>query len=319
MGGRKGMESPNTLVPKGVSEGDVIKGYVRVRAGARTYRIPVDKDGMVPREAIIERYQSVGSRADRSRTSEIVIPARCTPEQIKDWWKNPASCDVCDVDTKDPEIYKCPPSIKGRKRAALSKIAVVADRKEADRIRTILADRFTADELERMSCGGSLIITTKQYTPSCTGYYLRVQTGVVVPRIVYEVGTTPDGIVHEAVHHLRAVEGRSEFPTTSSGKLSEKAYRSMGRDGRRAATQREEVMTVLETIARTSEDPVQSGYYDNVKGKTPRGAYLEDRQILTGGKALKGAAVRKAIAERGYDTNIAASLKADYNKRSKTR
>lgn len=290
-------------------------GLVKVRCGLKTYLIPVDAEGMVPREAIIERYQLIGSRDDLRSDDCMILPDRCTPEQIKRWWVDPESCDISGIDTRNPAIYSVPSDIKGKKRTALSKIAIVADRREADRIRHILAESFTAEELEHMSCNGSLIISTTQYSEGCTGYYLCKQDGVLVPRIIYETGTSADGIVHEAVHHLRAVEGRSR--ATSPGMISGPMYNTAPRRAKKKLIQEEEAMTVVETLVRTPEDITQSGYYDNVPDKTPREAYLEDRQILTGGKRYKGSAARKAIEQNYSRTNIARSLIADYERRSK--
>ena len=175
--------------------------------------IPVGDDGYVPFDAIVQRFHQVGDMRDSESTESIVLPNRLTPEQIAEWWENPSVCDIDGVDTEDSDIYSVPLSIRGRKRKALRRIAVLADKKESDRIKKVLADSFTAEELEEMAGGESLMVSTKPHLRDCTGFYLRKQESVPVPRIVLEEGTTDDGIVHEAVHHLRVKEGRSSFPT----------------------------------------------------------------------------------------------------------
>ena len=175
--------------------------------------IKVGKDGKVPFKAIVRRFHEVGSRRDADSTDSVVLPRELTPSQIREWWDDPSVCDIEGVDTEDSDIYSVPISIRGKKRAALSKIAVLADRKESARIKKVLADSFTADELELMASGIPLMVSSEEHLRDCTGFYLRRQEGCSVPQIVLENGTTPDGIVHEAVHHLRAVDGRTSFPT----------------------------------------------------------------------------------------------------------
>lgn len=168
--------------------------------------IPVGKDGKVPFRAIVRRFHEIGSHRDADSTDAIVLPSELTPEQIREWWDDPSVCDIEGVDTENSDIYRVPTSIRGKKRAALSRIAVLADRKESDRIKKVLADSFTAEELEAMASGIPLMISSEPHLRDCTGYYVHMQKGSPVPQIVLEEGTTPDGIVHEAVHHLRAIK-----------------------------------------------------------------------------------------------------------------
>ena len=227
-----------------------------------------------------------------------MLPNRLTPEQISDWWNDPSICDIEGIDTKDSPVYSVPMSIRGRKRKALRRIAVLSDRKESDHIKKVLARSFTAEELEKMAEGPSVIVSTKDHLRDCTGFYLRRQKGVTVPEIVLEEGTTDDGIVHEFVHHERAVDGRTSFPTTD-GVLDEN-YRRLPIREKNDILRREETETVAETVARTRVDSVHSGYYDSIPGTPSRSAYLSDQELISGSRALKGKAAIKA-AERNYD------------------
>ena len=109
--------------------------------------IPIDENGFVPLDALVSRYQEVGDHRDSFSTDSKVLPAKVTPEQVSDWWNDPSVCDVEGIDTADSTIYSVPFSIRGRKRKALRRIAFIGDRKESDRIKRILADSFTAEEL----------------------------------------------------------------------------------------------------------------------------------------------------------------------------
>lgn len=266
---------------------------------ARNEDIPVDDDGCVPLSAIVGRYQLKGNRRDSSSTSFRVIQQRLTPKEIKEWWSDPGSCDIDGVDTADSPIYEVPKSIRGRKRRAMARIGVVSDRREAARIRRVIASHFTADELELLASGCSIVISTVPELEGCTGFFLRRQNCAPVPEIVLEYGTTEDGIVHEVVHALRAKDGRSPFPTREDGFLDD-GYGSLPKRRRDAIVSREEKETVAETVARTHPDPVESGYYSRIPGIDSRSAYLHDQAVISRSRALKGQAAIRA-AERSFD------------------
>jgi len=268
--------------------------------------IPVGKDGKVPFKAIVRRFHEVGSRRDADSTDSVVLPRELTPSQIREWWDDPSVCDIEGVDTEDSDIYSVPISIRGKKRAALSKIAVLADRKESARIKKVLADSFTADELELMASGIPLMVSSEEHLRDCTGFYLRRQEGCNVPQIVLENGTTPDGIVHEAVHHLRAVDGRTSFPTRDG--ILDPEYRRLPKSRKDTIVSKEEKETVAETVARTRTDPVESGYYGHVPGSSSRGAYLHDQDVLSKSKALKGKAAIRAVEENYERTSISRAI-----------
>lgn len=268
--------------------------------------IPVGKDGKVPFKAIVRRFHEVGSRRDADSTDSVVLPRELTPSQIREWWDDPSVCDIEGVDTEDSDIYSVPISIRGKKRAALSKIAVLADRKESARIKKVLADSFTAEELELMASGIPLMVSSEEHLRDCTGFYLRRQEGCSVPQIVLENGTTPDGIVHEAVHHLRAVDGRTSFPTKDG--ILDPEYRRLPKSRKDSIVSREEKETVAETVARTRTDPVESGYYGHVPGYSSRGAYLHDQDVLSRSRALKGKAAIRAVEENYERTSISRAI-----------
>ncbi len=268
--------------------------------------IPVGDDGFVPLQALLERFHQVGDPSDLRRRSRKVLPRNLTPEEAREWWEDPSSCDIEGVDDGRSAAYSVPVGVIGRKRKALSRIAVVAPRKEASRIKSVLADSFTADELESMAEWPSLVVSTESDLGDCTGYYVRRQKDVPVPRIVLEEGTTPDGIVHEAVHHLRVVEGRSSFPT--AGRVLERSYARIPKRARDEIIRREESETVAETVARTRPDPVESGYYSSVPGADARSAYLRDQELISRSKALKGKAAVRAARESYDRTSISRAI-----------
>ncbi len=294
-------------------------GRMKPRAGKRKARasIPVGLDGFVPFEAIVRRFHEMGSWRDSERTHEVVLPVRLTPEQIAGWWDDPSSCDIEGVDTLGAAVYSVPPEVRGRSRRALARIAVIASPEEAARIKRVMAEAFTAQELELMAESPSLVISTQPHLDDCTGYYVRRQEGEPVPRIILEEGTTPDGIVHELVHHLRALDGRTAFPT--KGRVLSPDYAKMSKARRGEVVTKEEAETVAETVARTKVDPVESGYYSHVPGMDPRAAYLRDQRIISGSRALKGKEAILAAQQNFERSSISRAIISANRKRGRRR
>lgn len=300
---------------------DDIERFSRVRVGLKHYKIPVDGRGIVPTWALAQRFQESGTAKDLQSDSPIILPAECTPKELAQWWADPGSCDVRGIDTLDSRIYDVS-SVPPSKQMAQRRIAVVTpDSGEQRRIRRILSEAFTAEELEEMAVGGSFVIRTVDSCGDATGCYYRRQDGIEVPLIVIEYNTTPDGIVHEVVHHLRAVGKRdgmmqTSIPVDKHGRMRNGLLNVM--PGRRKARilEDEEKLTVAETVVRTGKDERQSGYYDSARGKSPRMAYLEDRHILADVpvsmpdymvQRKKGKAAVKAVVKGFEQTNIARS------------
>lgn len=284
-------------------------GIVTIRRGLKKARIPIDGKGYVPKWAIAEHYNLYGRRSDGQKTDIRVLPNYgLTPELIADWWFDPNCMDIQDVDTRGAAWYSVPRTIRGRKRAALKRIPIIADDpKEATRIRKEHSKSFTAEQLEKQADLG-LILEIRDSLSDCTGYYIRKQKGVAIPRIIYEKGTSPDGIVHEMVHHQRVVDGRTAFPTSRhTKKLKERRYAHSDFD---AIERKEERETVAETQIRMSGGPVsirdQSGYYDTIPGVDPRKAYLADRKRMNpNGKPITGKKTIKQMEKEYSNTYIA--------------
>lgn len=249
--------------------------------------IPYDSEGHVPMYAIAQRFQEVGDFDDDVRRGG--VPVRYgpfTPDDIVDWWVDPSVCDIAGIDDEDSAAYDVS-SLPPEQQMVQRRIAVLAPKDEADRIRRIMADSFTPQEIEAMSRHGSFIIHTIPNGGDATGCYWRKQDGVEVPIIAVEQGCTPDGVVHEIVHHSRAVDPtrqgmlRTAYPTDSEGRLDNELIRCISQEELDSILEMEERLTVAETDVRTKLDRSQSGYYDGVRGKKPREAYRQDRHILT--------------------------------------
>ena len=277
----------------------------------KRYSIPVDEDGFVPVEALVRRYQQSGnSDGDRVRESKLVYSGRLRPRDIVRWWADPSSCDIRGIDTRKSDVYDVTGIRDKRMRAVQRRFAVVTDDPdEQKRIRRIVADGFTIEELDRMTRPPSFIIRTIEYGEAgdVVGFYERSAGMGDVPTITIEKGATPDHIVHEMVHHLRTTRrpGKvtsSAFPQKRDGTLDMRRYSHMGERTKRMIHDAEETATAVEAAARTHLDDDPSGYWDYAGGRT---AYERDKarlaQMCGGGDCtLKGAAAVKAV-ERNYN------------------
>jgi len=281
--------------------------------------IPVDENGFVPRWALAQRFQEVGDYdSDVGVEDDLVLSGDLTPEDVLQWWLDPSCCDIEGIDDVDPDIYDVS-SLPREQQMVQKKLAIVSDPEQQAYIRRILAASFTVEELETMSRNGSIVIYTMPDCGGATGCYWRTQDGKEVPLIVLEDGCTPDGIVHEMVHHLRASDKsrkgklRTAYPTDEKGRFDAASFNRLPQEAQDEILEREERLTVAETDVRTSRDRNQSGYYDGVDGD-PRFAYEEDRRILTGAAPdapeseiprLKGKAAKDAVTRNYEYSNIA--------------
>ncbi len=305
--------------------GDSAKGDVpgtwrteKVRWMGRSYEIPVDAEGHVPMDAMVMRYQEMGnSSRDKSRSSSrIIYPRNATPMDIVQWWADPSSCDVDGIDTKNPRVYDVS-GIKGREmRRVQSRIGVITpSQEEQRRIRTIIANAFTAEELEEMTRGPSFVIRTVADGGRAYGYYLMNGDGVKVPIITLEEGVSADSVIHETVHHARTTrpKGRTTscaYPQKADGSFDMKTYLKLSEQEKLTLRDAEESATTAEATARSHTDPHPSGYWDKAGGHE---AYLADRKTLSShckGKdcTLKGLPAIKVV-EKEYDgLNIAKAI-----------
>ncbi len=249
------------------------------------YRIPIDANGYVPLIAMVQRYQKYGDPSkDGKEDSKVIFPRRARPEDIVMWWADPSSADIRGLDTRRSVVYDVGWIKDKRMREVQSRIGIVTpSKKEQRRIRTIIAESYTADELDAMTRDGSFVIETTDSLGMVTGYYLRRQDGVEVPLISLEKGTTADGVVHEVNHHARTTRPPGKvtscpFPVTKDGRFDQRAYDRLSDRQKAMLHDAEETATVAETVVRTRTDRVQSGYYDRVGGRAP---YLADRQHIT--------------------------------------
>ena len=290
-----------------------------VKTRGRTLLIPVDDDGYVPQDALLKRFadwsgirdsvrpdgstrhdvrKSNRGWKDYTHRSEIVLPAKVTPEQAAIWWIDPGSCDIEDIDA--PGRPKRNTNGHGTKaqRSALAKIPVTATELEESAVRRNLAQCFTNDELTRLGKARAKIHIYPR-THTAAGTYESARSRITVDRSQSIPQTT---IAHEAVHALR-----------DKDRSRRGIFKRSGIPGI------EESLTVAEQQART-DMPGLSGYYWDCKvfdSKSKRWRKPTDKEAIRmaeedhklftkgGGKGLKGDAAIDSVQRNWSKSHIA--------------
>ncbi|MCI2075191.1 MAG: hypothetical protein LKJ94_05785 [Candidatus Methanomethylophilus sp.] len=288
--------------------------------------IPTGDDGYVPEQAIQKRYRDYYrqkqaeydaaralaiaegrrpapaadlSKRDYMRTSDRVIPLKCTPEQIADWWADPASCDVQDIDCAGLPKVNVPKGMTLLQKRDQGRIRVIASPLEEQRIRRELVMGFEPGDVSKIAATSPIIQVRPMHRP-VTGTYSPSDNRVTIDR---EQGLEQGTVVHELSHQLRATDRSRRGPIVTA---------NPSRDI-------EESCTVAEQMAR-SDKVDYSGYYAKAcvydrktcrwRDPTPAEARRmaeEDHMLFTEGrgKGLKGNAALRSVERHWGESHIA--------------
>lgn len=291
--------------------------------------VPVNSEGRVPEEALVRRFlnTSVGPRgkgvrrlgADMRRTSRKVhgVPeGGFTPTQIIDsgWWDDPGKSDVEGIDDGYGAMLDFGPGMGKLERATGGRMAIIAPTEaEKRRIAAVLDENFTGAEMKAAAWKYGLIIRVGKPVRNALGHYEARQSGVSTPEIVLRPNSSDETIIHEMVHHLRAVDPsrtgltKTPFNIDADGREVPSYFQS-DYDSRVTL---EEAGTVAETTGRTKGmDRTISGYYWKIpKQLDPQACFRHDRELLTGGvgkesRPKSGKRLMDAVEENFDDTTI---------------
>lgn len=288
--------------------------------------IPVGKDGFVPEKEILNHYRhhynekqkqyeerraaairegrrpapdiSLAKR-DYSTTADRVIPLKCTPEQIAEWWADPSRCDVQDVDCAGPPKVNIPEGMTAAQKRDQGRIRVIATPLEERMIRRELVMGFEPGDVSRIAASGP-VIQASPMARAVTGSYDPANNRVTVDR---DRGLEQGTIVHELSHQLRATDRSRRGPVVTANPDADI----------------EESCTVAEQMAR-SDKVDYSGYYQKAcvfdertrrwRDPTPSEARRmaeEDHMLFTEGrgKGLKGDAAIRSVERHWGESHIA--------------
>lgn len=287
-------------------------------------KIPVGEDGYVPESALLKRYKKFYdakqeeyddrrlearlegrkmpamnlAKHDYDNTSDVVVPLKCTPEQVAAWWADPSSADVQDIDTQGAPKVNVPAGMTPAQQRDQGHIKVVATPSEEQKVRRELVMTYTPEELHKFAATRPTI-AVKPTSVSNTGRYVPSRKRIELDRTDGMEQTT---IVHEGGHHLRATDPDRRDPIVRSNS-------SIGI---------EESCTVAEQQAR-SDKVDYNGYYQNVavydeekhRWRKPtlreaRRMAEEDHALFTAGrnKGLKGDEALRSVEENWSKSHI---------------
>lgn len=289
-------------------------------------KIPTEDDGFVPEQAIQKRYREYYrmkqaeydgrrleamlsgkkpapavnlAKRDYSTTADVVIPLKCTPEQIAAWWDDPSCCDVQDVDCAGPPKVNVPKGMTMLQKRDQGRIRVIATPLEEQRLRRELVRGFEPGDVSKIAAS-SPIIQVRPMSFAATGSYSPSGNRVTVDR---DRGLRQRTVVHELSHQLRATDPHRRGPVVTAN-----PDRNI-----------EESCTVAEQMAR-SDEVDYSGYYMKAcvydrrtcrwRGPTPAEARRmaeEDHMLFTEGRGrgLKGNSALRSVERHWAQSHIA--------------
>lgn len=275
--------------------------------------IPVGKDGYVPIDALVKRFNSVVEKGhirnrskDYDQEASVVLPTKITPREAAAWWDAPNRYDIEYIDTpgkvqknlghnKDPESKKIH-----------EKFDIICLPSEEKKIRSIIDEAYSLEERQKLVKNGNVTVVVRP---------LQDSAGNIVGRKIEldrDHGKNNSTFVHEGIHLLRRDdESRSGVAKTTM------AVSDLSKASEINNLNLEESCTVAEQMAR-GKNP-SSGYYQFVQifdEKKKRWRYptekeasdmmKEDRAIFTNGtnKPLKGKAAINSVNENWSRSNI---------------
>lgn len=312
--GTKTAAAAKNKVPSFESGGPTGRMQV-VKVGKNEYHIPVDKEGYVPHEYLVQRYYDVykgGKRIrkpmiDSNKNSKVVLKGdRFKPEEVARWVAHPNHCDIKGIDTAGSPgaIYDHDFSRKGDITVAN---AMPGQKAAVDKQ---LKDNFTQPELKGLSGKKGYLVVIGKPSTKASGIFIPSRNAAYVDPVFLD--RAPDTLVHETIHASRAND-KSRKGIVTKGCLKDGAM-SMSPEAKTL----EEAATHGETIARIRPFKISdSSYYGLLthKNMDPVKMVEQDRKLFTKNytKGVKGKAAVNAI-EKNFDKSNIANLKLGNSK-----
>lgn len=279
-----------------------------VNYGHKEYYVPVDKDGFVPQEYLVQRYFNVftggkGIRKpmiDSSKDSKVVFDGkRYKPEEIAPWIAHPNRYDIKGIDTTGSRgnifLYRF-----DRKGDVTVANAMPGQKATVEKQ---LKDNFTPAEIKKVAGKDGYLIVMGKPSAGSSGTYIPSRNASYVDPSA--VNYAPDTLVHETIHASRCNDP-SRKGVVTKGRISKDATWISGDD-----RNLEEAATHAETIARIkpfkTHDPA---YYRLLRSdKAPNENIQSDRRLFTGdGKGLRGKAAVSSV-EKNFSKSSIGDLK----------
>ena len=273
---------------------------VSVRHEGKTYKIPVNSRGHVPKEALAARFLAIEEEGGKRRnisvdagiTAKTVLSAELTPQEAAPWWANPNLMDIEGIDTEDGILIP-----NG------TKVVVIGDNPESsDIIQRYMSDNFTKKEIMEATRDKPLVyfLSNQRLPFNMSGGYDHISKDILIdPNYLNE----PSTFVHETLHAIKHAGSGDRGKITRTHIMGPITGES--RDY-------EEAVTVAETVARcTPYNSARVSYYSEIEEdlEDARALMNKDRKLFTGNaqigsKGKKGKRAIDAVESKFMDSEI---------------
>lgn len=273
-----------------------------VYVGKVRCEIPIDADGFVPREYLIQRYfdvengiskkgrlrfrkPEVDSKKDAKR---IFAGKKFTPDEIAPWVAHPNRFDIEGIDTAGSPgtVYEYWP----KRKEDITVYNAYGNQK--DLVTKRMNSAFTPSEIRKLSIKQKLLIFIGRPESFARGMYNSGDNAIYVDPKTLDSEST---IIHETTHAARYNDG------DRTGEVTKTRIRDDGDITEEDATL-EEAATQAETMTRMDPFmPKNAGYYGRLTADPEKKIILatKDRLTFTGSteKNLRGKAAIKSVED----------------------
>ncbi len=253
----------------------------RVKANSKSYCIPTENN-VVPDDMLVARLLSAGyAGKDTAKTAVKIIKRPFTAKKVAEWWDNPGTADLDEIDTADAAYITD------------TGIGIVGTPAEIKQIRNAIASSFTKSEQKKMA-GAGTVFSVRDLPDGISAQYTGPKRGVHFIVCDPQHVSEKEPVVHESVHLLRMIDSERKGLL----KTKSRSRRSVFVTYEDLAA--EEALTTAETIARFPGSPGLS-YYTYIRGD-PENLIDEDRRKLKGGQ--KGKKALQTVEDSWDSLNI---------------
>jgi len=238
---------------------------IELPSSHKTVRVPVDKDGYVPEEALMKHFMTRGSPVnDYNKRADIVLPPHLTPRQAAAWWEDIDSYDIEGIDVIGKPKYNI--GHRTGDNAKLHRnIAVYGTTAEEVAVRKEIDEAFPILERKKLA-GDGLAVEVRPMPPGLSGTHLGKHI-----ELDRDCGVCNPVVVHESSHHLRAVDKDRDNKITMTARALNVPYEGRSKNLETIMKEKtktesciEESCTVAEQLARQKPTKKVTGYYMKV-------------------------------------------------------
>ena len=238
---------------------------IELPSSHKIVRVPVDKDGYVPEEALMKHFMKRGSPVnDYEKRADIVLPPHLTPRQAAAWWEDIDSYDIEGIDVIGKPKYNI--GHRTGDNAKLHRnIAVYGTTAEEVAVRKEIDEAFPISDRKKL-VGDGLAVEVRPLPSGLSGTHMGKHI-----ELDRDCGICNPVVVHESSHHLRAVDKDRDNKITMTARALNVPYEGRSKNPETIMKEKtktesciEESCTVAEQLARQKPTKKVTGYYMKV-------------------------------------------------------